>query len=542
MRTPRAWTTLRLSRAGLWFVLAVTVMLAASCERGCEDPEAPPGAKGAQQLAQLVPHDARAVVVSHRLDRLIETLQAGSAELPVASAGFEAPAVWQQVGAMLDRPAVMFRQGGQWTVLAWGDHEREIELQQWPSEAKRTEHSPGTRGASGWREIDDGRLRRWATTDGRRIAVGTVVGDGAEPLDEQIWSSEPGYWSEDPGLQQLGEDEGDSRDFPLYGAVDGRVLLEGLDGEGQAGVVLEQLVAGLGTIYWGVRAGDDSGHWRLDLRVDSRSDVNTPVDGLGEARDPLPDLGGLVRPGAPGVARLSVEPNRLVELLRGSLPPEQRQEFDETIEELEDEQLVDLQADLVDNLTGQAALVIFGIEDIFFELQGLELLAAIVQLEAIRQAVLVPVEDVEQVELVLDAFTQLSQGALRRDAGEHTIQYARFDDGALKWAAILSDEHLTFVDSIVAHDHVRDWERSPRPLQGIFVERGVDSMLEASRGVGVYLDLATIRTILREGGDERRAEWLKPIEALRVQTDIDGQPDRARIDVWLSDRLFEEEE
>ena len=155
-----------------------------------------------------------------------------------------------------------------------------------------------------------------------------------------------------------------------------------------------------------------------------------------------------------------------------------------------------------------------------------------IRLEAPRVAAVIPFEDRDRLRQLLDATTQLSKGKLRRQAMDRTIQYAWLDDGALQWIVILDEDYLVVVDSMGAFDQVRRWEQSPQPLEGVFAERGVDALLERRQGLGAYLDLATIRGMVREGGDVELASWLKPVDALRIESDIDGQRQRSQIVVW----------
>ena len=155
-------------------------------------------------------------------------------------------------------------------------------------------------------------------------------------------------------------------------------------------------------------------------------------------------------------------------------------------------------------------------------------------------AAVIPFEDRERLRRVLDAMTQLSKGQLRRQAMDRTIQYAWLDDGALEWILILDDDYLVVVDSMGAFDQVRRWEQSPRPLEGEFAQRQVDDLLDRRQGVGAYLDLATIRAMVREGGDQELARWLLPVDALRVESDIEGQRERTQIAIWPRGRQDEE--
>ncbi len=527
-------------------VVVVALLLGVGCGDRCSEPPPPTGVEGAHALATMIPGDAQAVAFSDDLGELVERIDRFVGELPLDLEGPPPVEQWSKVGAKVDGPGAAFWTGDQWALAGWVQPEREVALNEWSATGTaRDWEREGDEQGRFWVE-GDGRWTQWVATDGRRIAAGWSLAEGARRLDNSIWTLEEGeHWT--VGRRQRlhggGTVAGDGRrtsgEDPLYGAIDGAQLMRSFDVEGHAGVVWSQLADDLGIIYWSLIERDD-GRWTLALDTSGGG----PEGGrdLGEAREKLPSLGGLLRPGSPGVLRLSAEPERAVELFRDNLDTSQRAQFDMMLQVLAEQFSLDLIEDAIANVTGQVAIVVLGFEDHFFELDGMERLASLIRLDSTRGAVVVPFEDREAMEMVLNAFTQLTKGKLRRQATERTIQYARFDDGILKWAAILADEHLIIVDSAVAFDYVGDWERSPSPLDEIFVERGVDEMLGEKRGLGLYVDVATVRSLVREGGDEELVAWLEPLEAIRVVSDVDGQPERTEIDLWPVRRAEAEEE
>lgn len=530
--------------------ILATMILIVGCD-GCEDPPPPEGLQGAYELTELIPVGSTAVVFSANLETLLHRLESIGGPLPV-TVGSVVIDDWQRAGAKMEAPGAAFWYDGQWVIVGWTDHRHDVELDRWSPTGERHDVAFDSRNLTGWREVVGEGVDRWVSSDGRRIAAGWMIDDDTEPANEMIWSLDDTHWRVSEDLkevvdsfdpQPIGTDEEaveptDDIDVALHGAVDATSLLKHLGDQGRAGDVIDQLATQVGMVYWKLHQGDKPG-WYLELYTPGREGEPAGLPDLGEAHETLPDLGGVLRPGTPGVMRLSADPDQFVALIRSTLEAAEQQQLDATLQMLREQLQVDLEEQLLDNLTGQLAAVVYGIEDAFFELDGIELLASLVRLDTARAAVVIPIEDSEEVRRVLDAFTQLSQGALHREAGEHTIQYARFDDGALRWAMLLSDEHLTVIDSMVAYSHVQSWERSPSPLEDIFVQRNVDTMLDSTRGLGMYMDVATVRTMLKEGGDGRRAAWLEPLEALRLQTDIDGRPDHAQLKLWLSDHLVE---
>lgn len=531
-------------RFSVTLLVGVAVVLALGCGDRCSDPPPPRGMAGAHALAEAVPSDVRMVAFTEHTGQLWDRMDGVIDEFPLEFKGEEKRNDWQRVGALVDGPGVVFWEGEQWVVMGWLDPEREISFEQWPGEGKVDERKLEEGKKRVWFD-DEGRWTKWLSTDGRRIAAGWSVQEDAQALGASLWSLEEGeHWEVDERQRQWEvdddpEDEKREDQIVAHGVMDGARLIQPLGGEGQAGELLRQLADDLGVIYWSVASADD-GRWVIGVETPGGGE-NAGHD-LGQARDRLPGLGGLIRRGSPAVIRLSAEPERVVEFLRSHLDATERMQADMAMQVFREQLSVDLEEDVIANMTGQAAIVVLGFEDHFFELEGMERWAALVRLDATRGAVVIPFEDREAMESVLNSFTQLTKGRLRRQATERAIQYARFDDGALKWAAILGDEHLIFVDSAVALDHVSNWERSPGPLDDIFVERGVDSMLDKSRGMGAYVDVATLRSLLREGGDDRWEAWLKPLEAVRLVTDVDGERERTEIDIWPSGRSDEEEE
>lgn len=541
-------------------VVGVVWLMGLGCENGCRSiPEPPQGLAGSYELIESVPQDAKLVVFSENLSDLLEQMQWALNAFPLSLAGpvEEELQRWHQAGAKVDAPALAFWSDGQWALITWVDHERQVELDEWPSEGERRTVDPGMRGGAGWREYDaQGQWQNWVSSDGRRIARGWSLQPDRASLDEVIWGLEEGdYWdlesrrellgippsSEDAGDAEQAVADGDEKSgsqtstVVVRGVVDGQALMANLKGQERAGFLLDVLSRQVGDIFWRVRPGDDDG-WVVDIKASGDDDSAMPVGDLGQARGALPDIGGLVRPGTPAVARLSVEPQKLFDLLRGGLEVEERQRLDQTLEVLATELEIDLKEDVIDNLTGQVGVVIIGLRDEFFDASGLELVASLTRLNSTREAIIVPFDDRQKMEGVLDAFTQLSQGALRRQAMEHSTRYYWLDDGALEWALILGDQHLILVDSMVAFDHVASWERSPRPMRGTLAERGIDTMMEPNRGLAFYLDLATLRGIIKEGGRDQLASWLNPFDALRWEADVEGEQDRLKLTLWPSGR------
>ncbi len=525
--------------AGGWLVVALCIGVALAWEGvGC-GPEPPPeGPEGAYELAALMPAEADGRFFSPKLADLVaevEVLQ--QAWMDGVSEVGEADS-WQAVGAWMEGSAAAVIDDGEWMIMGWVDPEGELDLRRWPGAEEALEEGFADQV---WRLSRDTPWGPgWVASDGRRIAVGSDEeqaskwwgldeGEGFEPQRDH----RPDHWPASLASWRVhGELELASWVAPLMPEADSQRM----ERVGQA------LLGGMETVHVARpdEAGADDGRRIVEVWTPGAQDERELLLGLGEARGDLPDLGGLLRSGVPGVVRLSAAPEALFRAWRRTLGVEDQERVEQLLEDLDETLEVDVMGDVVANLSGQWAMVLLGLEQPFFERAGRERWMSLIRLEAPRMAAVIPFEDRERLRRVLDAMTQLSKGQLRRQAMDRTIQYAWLDDGALEWILILDDDYLVVVDSMGAFDQVRRWEQSPRPLEGEFAQRQVDDLLDRRQGVGAYLDLATIRAMVREGGDQELARWLLPVDALRVESDIEGQRERTQIAIWPRGRQDEE--
>lgn len=519
----------------LWAV--VVVFLTSACAEKCGHEPPPTGLEGAYELVSLVPADANFVIYGANLGDLLDNLSQVEAVFPWQIPIDGDRQFWEGAGVQLDGPALIYLGDRQWVVLGWIEPEARARTQgAWDIDEGRQALELEQRHGRGWRQVDeDGQWQSWMATDGRRVAAGWAVEAGATPLDEQIWRLGENHRRIRVHKRALLDEVSAEGEMPVHGVLRGQALLARLGGQGRAAFLRDMVAEQVGEIFWAIQFDDDA-KMTLDLLTPGQPEVPVAVADLGEARGDLPDLGGLARPGVPAILRFSADPERLVALLRSTLSVDDRNRFDESLQLLREDLRIDVEADVIDNLTGQVAVVIYGLEDRFFELEGMELIAGLTRLDLTREAVLLPFEDRERMEAILNAWTQMSRGNLRRQVIRHTIQYAWFDDGVLKWAVILTDEHLLILDSGVAFGYASSWERSPQPFSGVFEDRGVGTMLEARRGLAAYLDLTTLRSILREGESSEMADLLDGLDAIRIETDVDGVPHRTRVELWSTSR------
>ena len=519
-------------RSCLWLVAMV---LLSGCLPRCQGPP-PEGLDGAFELERFVPPEIPWVIYGETLESVLEALETvdqAAGPLPVQG---PSTARYREAGAALWAPGVAYGNGQAIVVVAYRDPGAE---------------SPGLEAlwsgdGSGLQDVDLGMRRsqglRGRTADGRVLTAGQdrrhlmvtwPVGEAGVVDIRPLWSlGEEGQWS-------LDEEERSHYEAlePEAGGVVGvwrpGPVIRRLPGEGQVAALRDQIAAQAGRVYFRIH-GDD-GEATLELLTPGDTSLQAWVGDLGEAGGALPDMGGLVRPGILGVVRISMEPTLLRRLLEGALSVEDQEALARTLEGLREELQLDLEAAVEGHLLGQAAVVAFSFEDAFYDLRGMELIGALLRLQATREAVLLPVQDRPGLEDLLNVFMQMSQGRMRRQVTGHTVQYAWFDGGSLQWAMILSDSHLLFLDSSVGFDHALSWERNPRSLGDAMEARGVPGLLERDRGVGLFLDLGMIRTLLRGSAHEAAVPWLENLEALSLETDVEERADRARLRIWLKE-------
>lgn len=517
-----------------WGVLVLVLLLASGCLSRCQ--EAPPeGLSGAFDLERFVPPEIRWVVYGESLEDVLEALKtADEVAGPWPVQGPAAPS-FAEAGAALWAPAVAYGNGQAIVVVAYRDHEAESprlealwggddggNLQDVDLEMRRSRALRG-RDAHG-RVLTAGQDRRY-------LMVTWPVGEGGVVDIRPLWDlDEESRW-------ELGDEERAHYEAldPEAGGVVGvwrpGPLIRRLPGEGQAEILRDQIAAQAGRVFF--RLSRDEEEVTLDLLVPGDSALQAWMGDLAEARGTLPDLGGLVRPGILGVARISLDPGALRRLLEGALSMEGQEALARTLNGLREELQLDLEAAVEGYLMGQAAVIAFSFEDAFYDQRGMELVGSLLRLRATREAVLLPIQRRPELEELLNVFMQMSQGRMRRMVTGHTVQYAWFGEDSLEWAMILSDSHLLFLDSSVGFDHALSWERNPRSLGESLEARGLPELLGRDRGVGLYVDLGTIRTLLRGSAHEAAVPWLENLEGLSVETDVEERSDRARVRIWL---------
>lgn len=326
---------------------------------------------------------------------------------------------------------------------------------------------------------------------------------------------------------------------PALGIVRPAAWLAGITAHGHANTLLKRLLSQVGPVGIVLRSMSlDEG---IGLRILTPGNPRAPamIDSLGKAHETLAAPEGLVEPGVLAVGRLSVDPRKLYELFVSLLPAEQRDQIAEFWEQLDRELSINALRDVLDNLQGHAVLVAYGLDP-----DGLDASAPAqpwylraLKLQSTREALLLPIKEREPLELVLDALTTVSKGKLSRQVAGPTIQYAWLAGGELKWAVILGDAHLIYVDSAVAFEHARAYERGARPMDTEFDKIGISRLFAPEQSAGLYVDTASLGGILSENRVEDAPSaalgWLKALNSVVVTIQEDGAESGGVTDVYI---------
>ncbi len=488
-------------------------------------------------LAAFVPSTARTVVFARALSTLTDVLDFGAQRLPLPGVGalheawtktspidpFDADAL-KRAGFDPRANAVLFYDRGYWCIgahLAAGDRLAKV-LQNF-EQAHKLE-AP---------DIDFGSMDVSAFGGGGDHPVYVAHDDHTALLAVRAQSTDldglPQSWLPSSSLSRFV-----ARDLhhklladltkaaEVAGVIRPAAWLADKQAKGHAEVLWRRLLAQVGPVGFALNSVslDKSVH----LRVLTPGNPRAPamITSLGRAQGDLPPLGGLIEPGVIGVARLSVDPKQLYALFESTLPASQRTELDKFWKDLNDKLSINARRDVLENLRGHAVVVAYGLDRKALEKADLPWFLQVLELKATREAVLLPIKEREPLVQVLDALTTVSKRKLTRQAVGHTLQYAWMENGELKWALIVSDEHVIYVDSAVAFEHAVDYERGAGPMGEKLDKLGITRLFDKKDAAGVYLDAASLADILEEAGHKDAVAWLAPFRSVVVTTGVDG--------------------
>jgi hypothetical protein len=333
----------------------------------------------------------------------------------------------------------------------------------------------------------DRSLQKWTTLSG-----------------QLVWSSQA--WTRDfqvPGVER-----------PVVGGIRPRYWLARESGEGHAALLWARLRNQLGPVAIAAHFDDDTQTFTIDAQT--TSDPREPAfvrDLQGAAGDP-PAAGGLVVPGVLAVGRLSVNPRKFYELIRSTFPAEQRLELDRLIRELDEQLAINIMDDLLDNVFGHAVVVVYGVDTRVFKEQKPGLLADLLFLRGTREAVYIPIKNRQNIEDLLNAWTQISKGKLNRQEVQQTIQYAWFEDGNLTWAILLGSDHVILVDSTAAFDRAMAFQRSAPSIKA--ADERVTPLLQSRDRSGFFVDTRALANLMGSETLDSLHRILDPLKSIRV--------------------------
>jgi hypothetical protein len=534
------------------------MLLTGACEQlSCNDDSDRVGPQNAARwvektrAAQFVPKTARTVAFSRDLPTMTEALRFGSTRLPrpsltpVTEAWASATGIdllddqaLESLGLDVARPAAVFYDRGFWTFAAGVKAPETLEKTlEKAAQASGVEAREGDFGSMNLVELS---LTKPPAEHGHTVFVAyndesllVSVRVEQSPLHADA-STLPEAWLPE-SVKSRFIDDADHRKLLREMTTVGEIIavvrpsawLAGNDAaenvqSKQAGVLLARILDQVGPI--GIAASSVSLEKSVRVRVFTPGNPRAPamITSLGEADGDIPTLGGIIAPGVLGVFRLSVSPRQLYDLIMSAVPAKRRQEIAQFWDELDSELRINAQRDVLDNLRGHAIVVAYGLDRESLEASDTPWYLDVAKLDATREAVLLPIKEREPLEQVLNALTMVSKGKLTRQAVGHTIQYAWLDDGRLKWAVILSDENLIYVDSSVAFEHAVEYERGASPLGEQAEEAGITRVFDKKAAAGVYLDTASLKTMLAEADQDDAMGWIAPFRTAIVTTWEEG--------------------
>ncbi len=532
------------------------------CDNGCNASSASKAGTQQSVYAEHIPQNAQAVVFAATFNELLKAAAAGQKYLPeqtgvaalrergtqFLSEDMMSPTGWRTMGWAINQPATLFYAEKRLVLIAELHDPRAFQAQLATLE-QRADYAFQREKSQGFN------LFHVASLDRQPLA--SVAWRGKKALillDQAVLSSQIEQDSDSErargrdllleilkiepekrwkGVARQNELMQQSPPMAFHGAVEPAGWLLQKQTAGQARVLLERLAHQTGRVHFLANYEPETHKLKIHLRTHGSPGEPVMVPDLGEPTGDLPTVRGLIKPGVLGVVRLSGAPDQFFNLIRSALPADQRLALDKLFSDLDAELKIDVENDLIKNLKGHAIVVMYGIENRVFTTDNFRL-ADVFQLRATREAVLLPIQNRESMERVLNVMTQLSRGNLRRQAIGDSIQYAWLSDGALEWALILNNDYLIVVDSAAAVDHAMAYERSVQAPGAMLSDLGVEAIFEKTSRSGFYIDVVALSNILAESGHPIVAAWLRPFQAVVLTTDDVNQVGHTNIELTLS--------
>lgn len=543
--------------------LMLLILGLSGCDNGCKSSS--PTNAGTHQPAysEHIPQNAQAVVFAASFDELLKAAAAGQKYLPgqtviappheggirFLSEDLMSSESWRALGWATERPATVFYAEKRLVLIA-ELHDTKAFQAELTSLGQRSDYTFRREKSQGFSLIhvmshDEKPLAHIAWLDKKALILlePAVLGSqlaqesasehtrGRDLLLKTLKIEPEQRWKGVARQNELMQQQ--STRVTFHGAIEPAGWLLQKQTAGQARVLLERLAHQTGRVHFLANYEPETHKLKIHLRTHGSPGEPVMVPDLGEPTGDLPTVRGLIKPGVLGVVRLSGAPDQFFNVIRSALPADQRLALDKLFSDLDAELKIDVENDLIKNLKGHAIVVMYGIENRIFTADNFRL-ADVFQLRATREAVLLPIQNRESMERVLNVMTQLSRGNLRRQAIGDSIQYAWLPDGALEWALILNNDYLVVVDSAAAVDHALAYERSAQAPGAMLSDLGVEAIFEKSSRSGFYIDVVALSNILAESGHPIVAAWLRPFQAVVLTTDDVNQVGHTNIELTLS--------
>ncbi len=545
------------------FSLILLLLWQGGCDSGCRSSSTTNPDTKQSAYSEHIPQNAQAVVFAASFDHLLKAAAAGQKYLPqqtgvgtlrergtrFLSEDLMSPESWRTIGWATDQPATMFYAEKRLVLIAELNDVKAFQAQL-TTMGQRSDYSFQREKSQGFNLFhvlsQDGRPLVHMAWQGKKALIlldQAVLSSQAEQDSEsehargrelllEILKIEPDQqWKGVARQNELMQQQ--STPMAFHGAVEPAGWLLQKQTAGQARVLLERLAHQTGRVHFLANYEPETHKLKVHLRTHGSPGEPVMVPDLGEPTGDLPTVRGLIKPGVLGVVRLSGAPDQFFNVIRSALPADQRLAVDKLFSDLDAELKIDVENDLIKNLKGHAIIVMYGIENRVFTADNFRM-ADVFQLKATREAVLLPIQNHEAMERVLNVMTQLSRGNLRRQAIGDSIQYAWLPDGVLEWALILNNDYLIVVDSAAAVDHALAYERSAQAPGPMLSDLGVEAIFEKTSRSGFYIDVVALSNILAESGHPIVAAWLRPFQAIVLTTDDVAQVGHTNIELTLS--------
>lgn len=288
------------------------------------------------------------------------------------------------------------------------------------------------------------------------------------------------------------------------------------------------------TVGWSARM---EGPKRVRLVVDTSEQVQapTPVATLDATQGALPPLGHLIPPGTLGVVRASLDPAQVEVLIQSLLAPDDRRTLEGFEQQMLKEFALPLRKNILQNLQGHAVALLYGIDPEGWSGESwIDVGLSLLTLQGTKEALFVPLKDAKLLRDVLDAMTTLTRGKLVRQGVEHGVHYAWMVQGSLQWAMVVYDHAVIVLDSPAAFKRANAQAQKAQRLDPLWKSVELGSLLEGTNASGVYLDVASLRTLVPAPHAQAIGPWLDGLDSVTLVSRSAGRTARTEVLLTLT--------